>query len=281
MASLYSSAGILEILRRHGIAPLKRLGQNFLIDKNITEKIAEAAVLPGENVLEIGPGPGALTLALARRAKKVVAVEIDKGMLSVLEETLHMQENVEILHADFLEMDFPVVFREHFHGERFVVTGNLPYYITANCILKVLEAPVPAGRFTGMVQLEVAQRLAAAPGSKAYGALTASVAYFGGAATLFRVSRNCFYPRPDVDSAVIQIEPHACVDAPRAAYLRTVRGLFAMRRKTVLNNLRAGWNIDGDAAARILRKADIDPGARAEQLGKEDFASLARVLSEQ
>ena len=133
---------IQALLARHGFRFAKSLGQNFLIDQNIVEKIAAAAVEPGGNVLEVGPGPGALTLQLARRAGRVVAVEIDRGMLGVLQETLAGQDHVQVLHMDFLKTDLAEIAREFFDGQPFAVAGNLPYYITAKCLLKVLESPV-------------------------------------------------------------------------------------------------------------------------------------------
>jgi len=279
MPNLYSASGVSEMLKRYGIAPLKALGQNFLIDRNVVEKIAEAAVLPGENVMEIGPGPGGLTTALSERAKRVLSVEIDKGMIPILRTTLSNRQNVEILHSDFLKTDINKLSETYFQGEKFAVAGNLPYYITAKCILKALEIPEKVTRITAMVQQEVAERLAASPGGKAYGALTASVAYFGDMKLLFPVTRGCFFPAPDVDSAVVQIVPVASVDALRETYVRVVRALFSMRRKTVLNNVKAGFSLNAEAAAEALERAGIPLTARAEQLNKEDFAALARVLS--
>lgn len=278
MPNLYSTSGVSEMLKQYGIAPLKALGQNFLIDRKVVEKIAEAAVLPGENVLEIGPGPGGLTTALAERAKRVLSVEIDKGMIPILRTTMSNRQNVEILHSDFLKIDINKLSETCFHGEKFAVAGNLPYYITAKCILKALEIPEKVTRITAMVQQEVAERLAASPGGKAYGALTASVAYFGGVKLLFPVARGCFFPAPDVDSAIVQIVPVPSVDALRETYVRVVRALFSMRRKTVLNNVKAGFSLNAEAAAEALGKAGIPLTARAEQLKKEDFAALARVL---
>lgn len=215
MPNIYSPAELSALLRAHNLAPLKSLGQNFLIDQNIVEKIAAAAVEPGGNVLEVGPGPGALTLQLARRAGRVVAVEIDRGMLGVLQETLAGQDHVQVLHADFLKIDLAKVAREYFDGQPFAVAGNLPYYITAKCLLKVLESPALPTRFTAMVQQEVAARLTARPGDKNYGAITASAAYYGGAEVLFPVGRGCFLPAPEVDSAIVQFRPRVCVAAER------------------------------------------------------------------
>ncbi len=277
MEELYSPKVISELLKKYQLAPLKKLGQNFLRDENIVSKIAEAAVQPGENALEIGPGLGVLTQALARRAKKVVAVEIDKGMVQVLSQTLDGLENTQVLWQDFLKADLQEIAREHFGSEPFAVVGNLPYYITSKCLLAVLEAQAPVLRFTAMVQKEVAERLMAGPGDANYGAITASVAYYGRAQQLFTVSRNCFLPAPDVDSAVIGIEPRAQFDVPREDYTRIVRGLFAQRRKTLQNNMKNSLQMKNEQIQLALEEAQIPANSRAENLSPEDFAKLAKI----
>lgn len=278
MEELYAPKVIAALLQKYQLAPLKKLGQNFLRDENIVEKIAQVAVCPGENVLEIGPGLGVLTRALARRAKKVVAVEIDKGMVEALGETVGDLEQVRVLWQDFLKADLARIAREHFSGEPFAVAGNLPYYITSKCLLKVLEAPVPVMRFTAMVQKEVASRLMARPGDADYGAITASVAYYGQVRLLFHVSRGCFLPAPDVDSAVIGIEPRPRADVPRQDYTRIVRALFAQRRKTVQNNLKNSLQMKNEEIDFALKLAKIPPDTRAERLSQEDFANLAKII---
>lgn len=278
MEELYSPRVISELLRRYGLAPLKKLGQNFLKDENIVNKIAQAAAPDGCNILEIGPGLGTLTRALSLRAKRVVAVEIDHGMVRVLQETVGDRENVRVLEADFLKIQLDELCREYFDGESFVVAGNLPYYITSKCLMKVLESGQPILRFTAMVQKEVADRLSAKCGDADYGGLSASVAYFGGAQRLFSVSRGCFLPEPDVDSAVIQMIPRSQFDVPQELYSRVVRGLFAMRRKTVQNNLKNSFGMHADRSAALLLQMGISPKARAEELTPEQFAGLAEKL---
>lgn len=278
MEELYSPKVISELLKKYQLAPLKKLGQNFLRDENIVGKIAEAAVRPGENALEIGPGLGVLTQALARRAKKVVAVEIDKGMVQVLSQTLDGLENTHVIWQDFLKADLQQIAQEHFGGEPFAVVGNLPYYITSKCLLAVLEAQAPILRFTAMVQKEVAERLMAAPGDSNYGAITASVAYYGRVQQLFSVSRNCFLPAPDVDSAVIGIEPRAQFDVPREDYTRIVRGLFAQRRKTLQNNMKNSLQMKNEEIQLALGEAKIPVNSRAENLSPEEFAKLAEII---
>ena len=278
MEELYSPKVISELLKKYQLAPLKKLGQNFLRDENIVGKIAEAAVRPGENTLEIGPGLGVLTQALARRAKKVVAVEIDKGMVQVLSQTLDGLENTHVIWQDFLKADLQQIAQEHFGGEPFAVVGNLPYYITSKCLLAVLEAQAPVLRFTAMVQKEVAERLMAAPGDSNYGAITASVAYYGRVQQLFSVSRNCFLPAPDVDSAVIGIEPRAQFHVPREDYTRIVRGLFAQRRKTLQNNMKNSLQMKNEEIQLALGEAKIPVNSRAENLSPEEFAKLAEII---
>lgn len=278
MEELYSPKVISELLKKYQLAPLKKLGQNFLRDENIVNKIAEAAVRPGENALEIGPGLGVLTQALARRAKKVVAVEIDKGMVQVLSQTLDGLENTQVLWQDFLKADLQEIAREHFGGEPFAVVGNLPYYITSKCLLAVLEAQAPVLRFTAMVQKEVAERLMAEPGDANYGAITASVAYYGRVRQMFSVSRSCFLPAPDVDSAVIGIEPRAQFDVPREDYTKIVRGLFAQRRKTLQNNMKNSLQMKNEQIQLALEEAEIPANSRAENLSPEDFAKLAKII---
>ena len=277
MEQLSSPKKIKETLEQFGLSPLKKLGQNFLKDANITRRIAEAAVLPGEDVLEIGPGLGALTDVLAERAGRVVAVEIDSGMTRALSHTLAHRNNVTVLHADILKTDIKKVAEEYFSGS-FAVAGNLPYYITSKCLFAVLESGAPVTRFTAMVQKEVAERLAAKAGDKDYGALTASIAYYGAVQKILNVPAGCFLPEPDVDSAVIQFTPSKTMDVERKIYARTVKALFAMRRKTVQNNLKA--MLGAEEASAALELAGIDPKARAETLSPEIIARLAEIKAQ-
>jgi len=278
MEGLYAPTKIAGLLRQYGAAPLKKLGQNFLRDENVVNKIARASVEEGENILEIGPGLGVLTDALAKRARRVAAVEVDAAMVRILTETLADRPGTRVLHQDILKTDLKAVGDACFDGQPFAVAGNLPYYITSKCLLHVLESGAPVIRLTAMVQAEVADRLEALPGSREYGAITASIAYYGTVRRLFSVSRRCFFPEPEVDSAVVQLEPREPLAADRAAYAGVVRGLFAMRRKTVLNNLRSGWHIGADEARALLERAGIDADARAERLSPADFVRLANML---
>ena len=279
MRGLYSKKTIAQLLDELDIAPLKKFGQNFLADENIVEKIAENAV-DGDYVIEIGPGLGVLTDALSRRCKKVLAVEIDGGMVRALKRTLADRDNVTVINEDVLKTDLKAMALEHFGTDEFCVAGNLPYYITAKCLMHVLESGAQVKRFTAMVQREVAQRLASSPGDADYGALTASVAYFGGAREILKVSADCFLPKPEVESSVIQITPERQFEIEREKYVKTVRGMFAMRRKTLANNMKSSFGIPGDAAQDVFVRAGIDPKRRAETLSAEEFARLAQAIYE-
>lgn len=278
--NIASKKTLIQILDKYGLAPLKKFGQNFLCDGNIVEKIADSMNLTKEdNVLEVGPGLGALTLAIARRAGKVVAVEIDKGLVCALREILADTPNVTVLEGDILKTDIRQITNDLFYGSSFHACGNLPYYITAPCILKLIESG--AKSLTAMVQKEVAERLSASPGSKEYGSITASVAYYARPQTLFTVGHACFYPAPEVASAIVRMDmssPHFNIS--RSSYTQIVRAAFAMRRKTIYNNLLAEFSgVNGEKAKQTVTDALISCGirqtARAEELGPEDFLRLA------
>ena len=265
------------LLEKYGLAPLKKFGQNFLTDQNITEKIADSMRLSKEDcVFEVGPGLGALTLALASRAKKVICVEIDRGLVAALEEILADTPNVTVICGDILKTDIRQIAKEHFNGS-FSACGNLPYYITAASLIKLIESG--ARDVTVMVQKEVADRLSSPPGSKSYGVLTASVRYYAQPRTLFPVSKNCFYPSPDVDSAIVRMEVEGQhFPVPRDLYMKTVRAAFAARRKTVYNNLSAAFGkktAGSDPAGEALAACGIAPSARAEDLSPEEFLCLS------
>ena len=279
MRGLYSKKVISQILAELNLAPLKKFGQNFLADENIVNMIADSAVC-SDYAIEIGPGLGVLTDALAQRCKKVVAIEIDDGMVRALEKTLEDRQNVTIVHDDVLKVDLKGIALKCFGTDCFSVVGNLPYYITAKCIMHVLESDANILSFTAMVQREVAMRLASKAGEADYGALTASVAYFGGAKELFKVSADCFLPKPDVESSVIQIIPKRVLDVDREKYVKTVRGLFAMRRKTLQNNMKSSFSLDAKRAEELLERANIDPKRRAETLSAQEFAALAEIIFE-
>jgi len=231
-----------EILARYGFSFKKSLGQNFLIDTNILRKIVDAAGISGDTgAIEIGPGIGALTEQLARRAKKVVAFEIDSRLLPILADTLSAYDNVRIIHQDVLKADLHAVIAEEFAevSDRMVV-ANLPYYVTTPIIMKLLTERLPIRGMVVMMQKEVADRLAAKPGTKDYGSLTIAVQYYTEAEVVMTVPRTVFMPQPNVDSAVIRLtkrsHPPVAVE-DEEVFFQVVRASFAQRRKTLLNNL--------------------------------------------
>lgn len=266
-----------ELMAQYGVAPLKKLGQNFLVDGNIADKIAMAAAPEGACVLEIGPGFGALTSRLLARGGEVAAYEIDAGLCRALGAIFEDEPRFHLFHQDFLKADINQELGALFSGRDIYVSANLPYYITSPCIMALLTARLNIRRITVMVQREVADRLCAAPGSKDYGVLTVAAGFFSAPQRLFNVSPSCFYPKPEVESAVVQMEvvPHQDVDFD--AYMNTVKALFAMRRKTVKSNLRTA-GLEMQQAESVLKAAGIEENARAETLGVKDFIAISREL---
>jgi 16S rRNA (adenine1518-N6/adenine1519-N6)-dimethyltransferase len=263
------------LMEKHGVAPLKRFGQNFLTDANIAEKIAAAAVPEGASALEIGAGLGALTKRLAKRASKVVSYEIDSGLIRALGESLDGVENVKVIHQDFLKADIEKDLPPLLDGDIYVA-ANLPYYITTDCIMKLLTAKLPVKSITVMVQKEFAARLFAQPCGEGYGALNAAVGYYALAAELFDVSASRFLPVPEVSSAVIRLDMRGVFDT--GDYLKTVKGLFAAKRKTVKNNLRHSFSLSQDEAETVLKQANIDENARAQNLSVKDYLNITENI---
>ncbi|WP_424321373.1 16S rRNA (adenine(1518)-N(6)/adenine(1519)-N(6))-dimethyltransferase RsmA [Lacticaseibacillus chiayiensis] len=272
------------ILKRHGFHMRKGLGQNFLTDPNILQKIVAAADLsPQDDVIEIGPGIGALTQFLADSAHHVVALEIDERLLPILAETLADYPNTEVVNEDVLKTDLSALVAAHFDGQHTLkVVANLPYYITTPILLHLLRAHLPLHSMTVMMQKEVAARLSAAPGSKDYGSLSIAVQLVADVRTAFTVSRHAFVPAPNVDSAIVTLaqrsEPLADITNPDG-FDRLVRGAFASRRKTLWNNLIVLFGKENRAAIRTaLAAANIAPETRAEQLAIADFARLDTAI---
>jgi 16S rRNA (adenine1518-N6/adenine1519-N6)-dimethyltransferase len=275
---------IREILAQRNFAPRKSLGQNFLVDGNILDKIANAAELdPSDRVLEIGPGLGALTAKLLERAGLVVAVEYDRGLYSILQEQFGEAANLRLNHQDFMEFDLGRLSgAETASGTgRWKVVANLPYYITTPAIFKLVESEIAWAAMVFLVQKEVALRMTAEPGGKDYGALTVMLNYYGRVERVAPVPKTVFYPAPQVDSAIVRIRPVADPEHRRLyPYLhRVVQAAFGQRRKTVLNALQSVAG-DKEAGGAILESLGIDPGRRGETLDGEEFAALARALRE-
>lgn len=275
--SVTSIKEVKSLLERYSIAPLKRYGQNFLIDGNIADKIAEAAVPEGAFALEIGPGLGALTSRLIMRAKAAAAYEIDSGMVRALDDIFKGADNITFLHEDFLKADIGEQLPPLLGGEIYAA-ANLPYYITTDCIMKLLTAGLNIKRITVMVQKEFTKRLFAAPGSESYGILSAAAGYLASGETLFDVSPDCFYPKPGVSSTVIALEPKRIEKEKAGDYLNTVKKLFAARRKTVKSNIRLSYGLSNEQADIIIKEAGIRENARVENLNVTELVKITNLL---
>lgn len=283
MKRLSDIGTIKTILSKHGFTFSKALGQNFLVNPSVCPRMAEASGAgQGTGVLEIGPGIGVLTNELCQLADKVVAVELDKRLLPVLDETLAEYDNVKIVNADVLELDLNRLIAEEFPGMQVVVCANLPYYITSPVIMKLLEDRLSVAAITVMVQKEAAQRICAPVGSRESGAVTVSVNYYAEPELLFGVSAGSFMPAPKVDSAVIRlnVRQQPPVQCDEKTFFRVVKAAFSQRRKVIANSLSAGLGMDKAAVAALLERADIPANARAEQLQLADFAAIAAALTE-
>ncbi|MEH6890969.1 16S rRNA (adenine(1518)-N(6)/adenine(1519)-N(6))-dimethyltransferase RsmA [Bacillus sp. JJ864] len=275
-----------DIVEKYGFSFKKSLGQNFLIDTNVLNRIVDYAEIgPESGAIEIGPGIGALTEQLAKRAKKVVAFEIDQRLLPILEETLAPYNNVTVINKDILKADVNTVFQEQFEeGQDVMVVANLPYYVTTPILFKLLEEQLPVRGFVVMMQKEVADRLAARPGTKDYGSLSIAIQYYTEPETVMTVPRTVFVPQPNVDSAVIRLlrRQKPLVEVKdEAFFFEVVRASFAQRRKTLMNNLSNnlnGFPKDKILLERILAEVEIDPKRRGETLSIEEFAKLSNAL---
>lgn len=269
-----------QIIEANGFSFKKNFGQNFLIDSNILERIAQCAGITKEDcVLEIGPGIGSLTQVLAETAKQVVAVEIDATLIPILSQTLGEYENIEILNQDILKTDIDTIIQEKNGGKPIKVVANLPYYITTPILMDLLEKERHVESITVMVQKEVAERMQAGPGEKEYGALSVAVQYYCDAHLDMIVQPSCFMPRPKVASAVITLKvlPERKVKtADEALFFHIVKCAFGQRRKTLLNSLFNQGNLGLSKAelAEILQGLGWDERIRGEALGLAEFAAL-------
>ncbi len=277
-------AAIEALLRRHGFHFSRSMGQNFLIDASIPAAIAEASGADGKNgVLEIGPGIGALSHELCRRAARVVAVELDKTLLPILDETMANFDNFEVVSADILKTDIPALVREKFGGLTPIVCANLPYNITTPAITALIDSECFES-ITVLVQKEVAERLCAAPGTAAYGAFSVYMQYHTEPRLLFEVRRECFQPQPKVTSAVLHAEvrrePPVKVEDEKF-FFRVVYAAFALRRKMLVNSLMTsfGSRLTKEQVTAAVVSAGLEPTVRGEKLGLEEFARLARALA--
>lgn len=275
---------IKYIQKTFGFKNAKGLGQNFLTDPGVIEAMVDAAEIgPDDLVIEIGPGIGVLTDAAAKRAKKVIAIEIDKALLPVLKYTLAHHNNVEIINEDILKVDLNKIIREEAVEKQNVkIMGNLPYYITTPIITQLLEKGTRAASITIMMQKEVAERIVSPPGKKSFGALSVAVQYYSNPQKVVSVPKEVFFPIPKVDSEVLiltLLEKPAVEVKDKEMFFRLVKAGFAQRRKTLSNSLK-GAGLDKDAVEKALEDSGIEGSRRAETLSLEEFASLSDALSQ-
>ncbi|NLC04866.1 MAG: 16S rRNA (adenine(1518)-N(6)/adenine(1519)-N(6))-dimethyltransferase RsmA [Tissierellia bacterium] len=278
---LYSPRYVKELLSSHGFSFSKSLGQNFLIDGNIVRKIvAQANITSEDYVLEIGPGMGTLTEELALNAKKVVAVELDKSLLPILEETVGRYENVEIISGDILDVDLDKLIQERLNGGPVKVVANLPYYVTTPIVGKLIESGANIDSIIVMVQKEVAERMAAGPGSKTYGSLSVFVNFYTIPEIVVKVPKTVFMPQPKIDSAVIRLKmKEQLPDVDKEQFFKVVKAAFSKRRKTIFNALSTyGFDLEREEFKEYLLKAGIKLEERAENLSVEDFIKISTTL---
>lgn len=275
---------IRELMSDAGITFRKEYGQNFLINRAVPEDIADGCRDDGNAmILEIGPGVGCLTKELAMRYKRVVAVEIDKGLIPVLDKTLADFDNVTVINDDVMKVDLPTLVKEYSEGLPVTVCANLPYYITTPILMYLLESGVKFSTITVMVQNEVAQRLVAKAGSQDYGAITAILGYYGTVRRILKVPASAFLPAPKVDSAVIRIDLY---DTPKYTpkneklFRNIIKAAFEMRRKTLQNAITAKIpSVSKEQIVNALTTLGFDERIRGERLSTEDFVRLADLLA--
>jgi len=273
----------IEILQKYNFNFQKKFGQNFLIDEHVLDKIIRAAEITKDDyVLEIGPGIGTMTQYLACAAREVTAVEIDRALIPILEDTLKEYDNVSIINEDILKVDIAALAKEKNGGRPIKVVANLPYYITTPIIMGLFESHVPLESITVMVQKEVADRMQVGPGTKDYGALSLAVQFYAKPKVVLNVPASCFMPRPNVDSAVIRLERFKTppVDVKNEHLMfKIIRASFNQRRKTMLNSVgNSGIGITKEALTNALETMGLPLTIRGEALTLEQFAQLSNLL---
>ncbi len=282
MSKLTDISYVRTVLAKHGFTFSKALGQNFLINPSVCPRMAEeSGASDTVGVIEVGPGAGVLTAELAQVAHKVVAVELDKRLLPVLSETLSEYDNVKVVNADVMKIDLKQLIADEFGDGEVVVCANLPYYITSPVIMRLLEEKLPINALTVMVQKEAADRIAAAPGTRESGAISAAVNYYAEPEMLFKVSKGSFMPAPKVDSAVIKLnirkEPPVRVSDEKL-FFKVIKASFLQRRKTLPNSLSSGLSMSKAEVNELLTSAGIRLNARAEEMTMEQFAEITEAL---
>ena len=283
MDRLSSHQATKEVVQKHNFKFSKSLGQNFLIDTNVIDRILEGArVKEGDYVIEVGPGIGTLTKEMGRSAEKVVAIEIDKTLIPILEETLVDFPNIEVINQDILKVNVQELVKEKLNGGPVKLVANLPYYITTPIVMKFLEEDIPVTDIVVMVQKEVADRMNAKPNTKDYGALSVAVQYYCDTEIVAKAPRHMFMPQPNVDSTVIGLhvreEQIYHVDN-EDIFFKTVKASFGQRRKTLLNSLGGLGFLSKDQIKEALKEANIDEKRRGETISIEEFASLSNAVN--
>ena len=279
--NLYNPKYIKKLLANHNFFVSKSLGQNFLTNSSVGAKMAKMSGAEGGFVLEIGPGIGALTKELAKVAEKVCSVEIDSRLIPILNETLCGIKNVEIINDDILKTNIKNLISGKSNGLSAIICANLPYYITSPIIIRLLKLGLNVKSITVMVQKEAARRICAEPGSRGCGAISLAVRYYSTPKLLFDLSSGNFFPRPDVDSSVIQLKINKIPPVEienRDGFFKLVRAAFSQRRKMLINPVSSRFNISKDHIKNILLDLKIPPSARAEQLSLEQFAKISNSI---
>lgn len=283
--NLGNARNTASIIKQYGFSFQKRFGQNFLIDEHVLNKIIDASLVEeNDGVIEIGPGIGTMTQRLCERAKKVVAIEIDKELIPILSDTLSEYSNVKVINADVMKTDLAELIGEEFSGMRVRVVANLPYYITTPIVMNLLEQQLSIESITIMVQKEVAERMQAQPGTKDYGALSLAVGYYADTYIAANVPPNCFMPRPKVGSSVIRLsvrkEPKVSVHDERLMF-GLIRAAFNQRRKTLVNAIAnfKELSITKNEVESALQKMGLDTNIRGEVLDLSQFAVLSDLLT--
>ena len=284
MLELTDIGTIKALLARHGFHFSKALGQNFIVNPSVCPRMADESGIDSESgVIEIGAGIGVLTAELAKRAKKVVCIELDSKLLPILDETLADFDHIEIINADVLKTDLAALIEEKFGGMPVYVCANLPYYITSPVIMTLLESRLPLKAVTVMVQREAAQRLCAPVGSRLSGAVTVAVDYYAEARKLFDVSAGSFMPAPKVDSSVIRLdirEKPGIEVSDEKLFFSMVHAAFSQRRKTASNSISSGTGIPKAVVAEAIERCGFPPSVRAESMTAEQLAALCEALNE-
>lgn len=278
MKKLYSPKVVKEIIDFYDFSFKKSLGQNFLIDKNFVDKIVESADIENQNVLEIGPGIGTITYEMAKTAKKVVVIEIDKSLIPILEQNLEEFDNVKIINEDILKVDLVKLIEEEFDGESFKVVSNLPYYITTPIIEKLITTGIPCKDMTIMVQKEVGQRMVASEVDKEYSSLSVFIKFYTEAKTLVNLPKSVFMPQPKIDSTILNLKLRIYDEnVDQETLFKLVRAGFNKRRKTILNSMSDA--VSKDELKEAFVNIGIKENLRAENLSIDDYIKLANQIN--